>query len=75
MAAVLVLLVVAFIALVRNLNQMLYGAPNKSIPSGESDRWALAVLGACLCLSVVLGLVLPPPLSRLLDSVVEIASP
>jgi hydrogenase-4 component F len=75
MVVVLVLIVVAFIALVRNLDQMLYGAPAESTPTGESDHWALALFGICFLLIVFLGVIVPSPLSRLLSKVVEIASP
>jgi hydrogenase-4 component F len=76
MGVVLVLLVVAFIALVRNLNQMLYGAPPAdSTPLGESQPWALVPLGLCLLILLALGLVSPWPISQLLDNVVEITSP
>jgi hydrogenase-4 component F len=76
MGVVLVLLVVAFIGLVRNLNRMLYGpAPAESPPIGESEPWALVPLGLCLVILLVLGLVLPAPVSRLLNKVVEIAAP
>ena len=76
MAAVLVLLVVAFIALVRNLNRMLYGAPPAaSIPVGESQPWTLVPLALCVLVLLALGLVLPWPITKLLNKVVEIASP
>jgi hydrogenase-4 component F len=75
MVIVLALLVVAFIALVRSLNRMLYGTPADSTPVGEREPWALAPLGVCLAIIVVLGLRLPPPVTRLLNQVVEIAAP
>jgi hydrogenase-4 component F len=75
MAIVLVLLAVAFIALIRNLTRMLYGAPLLSVKAGESERWALVPLGLSLSILLVLGLALPLPLTKLLQKIVEIASP
>jgi len=75
MGAVLALLAVAFIALVTHLNRMLYGERPKAIPTGERELWALAPAGLCLLILLVLGLTLPPPVSRLLHKVVEIAAP
>ena len=75
MAIVLVLLAVAFVALIRNLTRMLYGAPLPSTRVGESEPWALVPLGLSLAILVVLGIVLPPPLTALLRKVVEIVSP
>jgi hydrogenase-4 component F len=75
MGAVLALLVVAFIALVTHLNRMLYGTPPKSTSAGEQTPWALAPIGLCVVILLVLGLALPAPVSRLLSKVVEIAAP
>jgi hydrogenase-4 component F len=75
MGIVLVLLVVAFIALIRNLNRMLYGTPADSTSVGEREPWALVPLGFCIIIAVVLGLTLPSPVIRLLNQVVEIAAP
>ena len=75
MAIVLVLLAVAFVALIRNLTRMLYGVPLPSTRVGESEPWALVPLGLSLAILVVLGIVLPPPLTALLRKVVEIVSP
>ena len=75
MGAVLALLVVAFIALVTHLNRMLYGTPPKSTSVGEHTPWALAPIGLCVVILVILGLALPAPVSRLLNKVVEIAAP
>jgi hydrogenase-4 component F len=76
MSVVLVLLAIAFIALIRNLNRMLYGSPPAgSTPVGENERWALVPLGLCLVILLVLGLVLPSALSQLLNQVVEIITP
>ncbi len=75
MAAVLVLVVVAFTALVTHLNRMLYGTPPQSIFVGERERWALVPPALCLLILLILGLMLPEPFSRLLNKVVEIAAP
>jgi len=75
MALVLVLLAVAFIALLRNLNRMLYGMPPAATRTGENEPWALAPLGLCVFILLVLGVVLPSPLNGLLNRVVEIVSP
>jgi hydrogenase-4 component F len=75
MAIVLVLLAVAFVALIRNLTRMLYGAPLPSVRAGETERWALVPLGLSLSILLVLGVVLPSPLAALLQKIVEIASP
>jgi hydrogenase-4 component F len=75
MVIVLVLLALAFIALLRNLNRMLYGTPPAATPCGESEPWTLVPLALCLSILLVLGIVLPSPLSGLLTKVVEIISP
>ncbi len=75
MVIVLVLLAVAFIALIRNLTRMLYGAPSTAASAGESEPWALVPLGLCLLILLVLGIVLPPALGELLNKAVEITSP
>jgi hydrogenase-4 component F len=75
MGVVLVLLAVAFVALIRNMTRMLYGAPPPSTRTGESEPWALVPLGLCLSILVVLGILLPSPLRDLLNKVVEIVSP
>jgi hydrogenase-4 component F len=74
MAAVLGLLVVAFISLVSHLNRMLYGAAPAEVAVGESGRWALVPLVLCAVVLVVLGLTLPRPLEALLGRVVEVAA-
>ncbi|HEY2986726.1 MAG TPA: proton-conducting transporter membrane subunit [Candidatus Binatia bacterium] len=75
MALVLALLAVAFTALVTHLNRILYGPPPEPTPLGERDCWPLIPTGACILIIVILGLSLPPPVSRLLNKIVEIASP
>jgi hydrogenase-4 component F len=75
MGAVLALLAVAFIALVTHLNRMLYGARPKTIPVGEHEPWGLVPAGLCMVILLILGLMLPSPVGRLLNKVVEIVSP
>jgi hydrogenase-4 component F len=74
MAAVLGLLVVAFVSLVSHLNRMLYGTAPAEVAVGESGRWALVPLVLCAVVLVVLGLTLPRPLEALLGRVVEVAA-
>jgi hydrogenase-4 component F len=73
MGVVLALLAVAFVSMIGHLNRMLYGAPTQGIAVGESDRWPLLPLGACVVGMVVLGLTLPGPVEGLLSRIVEIA--
>ncbi len=70
MALVLALLAVAFVAVVAQLNRMLYGAARTDLPAGETERWALVPLAVCVLVLLVLGLVLPDPLEILLQDIV-----
>ena len=72
MGLVLALLAVAFVSMIGHLNRMLYGAPPAGVPVGETDRWPLVPLGACVTALVVLGVTLPTPLQALLRQIVEI---
>ncbi|HET8531289.1 MAG TPA: hydrogenase 4 subunit F, partial [Methylomirabilota bacterium] len=72
MGLVLALLAVAFVSMIGHLNRMLYGAPPAGVPVGESDRWPLVPLGACVMALVVLGVTLPTALQALLRQIVEI---
>lgn len=72
MGIVLVLLLVAFVALLRHLNRMLYGAPSDSLVIGEGTRWPLVPLGLSAAILVVLGVTLPSPVEQLLARIVEI---
>ena len=67
MGAVLALLAVAFVVLLRVLNQMLYGQPPAEIQRGEADGWQAAPLFLSVAGLVVLGLSLPAPLLSLLN--------
>jgi hydrogenase-4 component F len=74
MGAVLVLLAVAFVAFIRHLNRMLYGAPPEGVAVGEKGHWSLIPLTLNLVVLVTLGLTLPAPLESLLNQIVRIVS-
>lgn len=74
MAVVLVLLVIAFVALIAHANRMLFGQPaGDADPEfrGESDPVELVPLGLCLVLLLVLGVSLPAPARVLFDKIAE----
>lgn len=72
MALVLALLAVAFVAFLKHLNGMLYGAPPAGVAVGEADAGVLAPLAVSVAALVILGLTLPGPLAALLDGAVRI---
>ena len=72
MATVLALLAVAFVALLRHSNRMLYGTPPEGIAMGEGGSWRIAPLFLSVVVLVVLGLTLPAPLDLLLNQVVKV---
>lgn len=74
MGIVLVLLAVAFVAFIKHLNRMLYGAPPEGVPVGEKSGWSLIPLALNLVVLVTLGLTLPAPLESLLNQIVRIVS-
>jgi hydrogenase-4 component F len=74
MGIVLVLLTVAGVGFVAGANRMLYGAAPPGIASGERD-WALAPLALCLGTLVILGLIVPPPVTTLLTQIAAIVGP
>jgi hydrogenase-4 component F len=74
MGAVLIMLAVAFVAIISHLNRMLYGAPPEGVAVGEKGRWALALLSLNVAVLVTLGLALPAPLEKLLNQIVRIVS-
>jgi hydrogenase-4 component F len=74
MATVLALLAVAFVALLRHSNRMLYGTPPEGITMGESGSWRIAPLFLSAVVLVVLGLTLPAPLELLLNLVVKVVA-
>ncbi|MGB7537100.1 MAG: proton-conducting transporter membrane subunit, partial [Anaerolineales bacterium] len=69
MGAVLVLLAVAFIAMIRVLHGMLYGMAQAEmeVERGEPDAWRVRPLLLCAGLLLILGLTLPAPLMTLLE--------
>jgi len=71
MGVVLVLLVVAFVGVLRHLNRMLYGPATAGVATGESEAWSLVPLVLCIAILAVLGLTLPSPLAVLLERAVE----
>ncbi len=71
-AAVLVLVLIAFVSLVNHLNRMLYGPVPDNVAVGERGGMKLVVLSACAVLLVVLGLVLPTSLSTLIDHAAQV---
>ena len=74
MAFVLVLLLAAVIAMLAQINRMLYGAPPDGVRVGESNRWGLVPLALCAILLVALGLGGFGAFQTLLDRAVAIVS-
>jgi hydrogenase-4 component F len=74
MGAVLILLAVAFVAIISHLNRMLYGAPPEDVAVGEKGGWSLALLSLNVAVLVTLGLALPAPIETLLNQIVRIVS-
>lgn len=74
MGAVLVLLAVAFVAIIRHLNRMLYGAPPGDVVVGEKASWSLTLLALNVAVLITLGLALPAPIETLLMQIVRIVS-
>jgi hydrogenase-4 component F len=74
MAAVLMLLGVAFVALLRHSNRMLYGTPPQGITGGDRSGWRMAPLFLSVGLLVVLGLILPAPIEALLNQVAKLVT-
>jgi hypothetical protein len=71
---VLVLLLVAVIAMLAQINRMLYGALPEGIRVGESHRWGLVPLALCVVLLVAFGFGGFGALQSLLDRAVEVIS-
>jgi hydrogenase-4 component F len=70
-AITVVLLLTAFISLVRHLNAMLYGEIPQGVAAGEEGHWHFWALGSCVAVLVTLGLVLPSGVSAVLQRSVE----
>ncbi len=66
-AVLLVLLLTAFVSMIRHVNGMLYGDVPDGVAIGERGGWATLALGGSVTLSLVLGLVLPWPVTGLLN--------
>jgi hydrogenase-4 component F len=75
MAVLLVLLALAFIALVLHLNRMLYGTPPVGVTVGETRSWCLVPLGLCVAALVVFGVAVPAPVEALLTRIVALTAP
>jgi hypothetical protein len=63
---VLVLLLTAFVSLLNHANRMLYGDPAPDVQAGEPGSWATVTLLVPIVILIVLGLLLPGPLSTLI---------
>ncbi len=74
-AAVAVFILTTFVSLLRHLNAMLYGPVPEGVETGESRSWGLVALAGCLAVLLALGLVLPWPVSALLDRSVAVLTP
>lgn len=74
MAAVLALLLIAFVALLSQVHRMLYGALPDGVAVGEGSRWGLVPLGLCAVLLVAMGLGGFGLLQALLDRAVEVTA-
>lgn len=72
---VLALLAVGFVAVIAQLNRMLYGPVPATVTAGEGPGWALLPLAACVAVLVVLGLTVPEPVGDLLERIAGIVSP
>jgi hydrogenase-4 component F len=72
MGLVLILLALAFVGVVTNLNRMLYGTPSPEVSVGEVAGWPLVPLAVCLIALVALGVIVPAPLERLLEHIVDL---
>jgi hydrogenase-4 component F len=70
-ATILALLLTAFISLLGHVTAMAYGEPPAAVERGERHGGATIALALAAAATVVLGIVLPSPLSRLLDETVS----
>jgi len=74
MALLLVLLAVAFVALLRHLNSMLHGTPTAEIATGEDHRWGLVPMLMSVAVLLVLGFYLPASFQSLLDGIAALVT-
>jgi hydrogenase-4 component F len=72
---VLALLAIGFVAVITQLNRMLYGPVPAGVAVGEGSRWALLPLAGCAAALTVLGLTVPSPVESLLLRIAEIVAP
>ena len=70
--AVLLLLLTAFVSLIRHLNRMLYGEPPAGVAEGERRSWTLAALTGSAAVLVLFGTVLPVRLAALIQHCADI---
>ena len=68
---VLVLLLTVFLALVSHLNRMLYGEAPAGVRVGERGAWPIAMLAVPVGVLVMLGVILPGPISKLIHQSVS----
>ncbi len=74
-AAIAVFILTTFVSLLRHLNGMLYGDVPGGVAAGETRSWSVVALTGCVVLLLALGLVLPWPVSALLDRSVAVLTP
>lgn len=74
-ASVLLLVLIAFVSLFNHLNRMLYGAVPEGVEVGERRGFQVMTLAGCALVLVVLGIVLPRPVSALIDRTVLLLTP
>ncbi|NTU78624.1 MAG: hydrogenase [Chloroflexales bacterium] len=75
MIGVLLLLLIAFAAIISHVNRMLYGPVSPGVVAVQSAGWQLVPLALSLLVLVVLGLALPAPLTDLIGRSVEVLTP
>jgi hydrogenase-4 component F len=74
MGTALLLLLIAFVSFINQLNKMLYGPAPEGVTVGEDGGWRIAPLALSLVALVILGLTLPAPLETLLNQIVRIVT-
>ena len=70
-AVVLLLLLTAFVSLLAHLNRMLYGDAPEGVRIGEGREWGAVALMLPVAVLILLGVVLPEPVSALIDQCVS----
>jgi hydrogenase-4 component F len=74
-ALVVVLMLLAFVALMVHAQRMLFGEPETGMPGGERGRLSLVVLALPVLAAAWIGVSLPAPLAALLGHAVEVLRP